>query len=331
MKGLRRRHHRGPATAASRLRVDEGFTLIEVSVAALLVVAFALGIATSFGAAFGVARGNILRQQATTVVNQEIEYARSLDWTQLAMASIDPDAPMLDSTDTKLLGSEAGFATDETLVVFASTGFVTPHRTHTIDGATYEAWRYVTHSTAGSRRFVVLVTWSDEGTAESLLSATQISEASARANDGAIVTLADGAPAPTTTTSSTTTTSTSTTTTTSTSTTTTTTTLPGLVIETMTLSISTGSESQTARVDVNYADSGGNANGAVVHGQWSTDPSETGYPFSVYQTTGGPGRAEFTHIDGHPNGTVVQFCVTDIVLSGYSYSGGTQCVSKVWE
>jgi len=328
MNALRRRRRGGSAISALR-RAEGGFTLIEVSVAAILVVAFALGIASSFGAAFGVARGNILRQQATTVVNQEVEYARSLDWTQLAMASIDPDAPMLGSTGTSLLGSEAGFGADETLVLFASTGFVTPHRTHTIDGTNYDAWRYVTHSTEGSRRFVVLVLWSDEGSSESLISATQITEVSARANDGAIVTLADGSPAPTTTTSSTTTTSTSTTTTSSTSTTTTTTTLPGLVIEKIELSFNVGSNTQTAQVYVDYA-TGGNASGAVVHGQWSTSPAESGYPFTVFQTTSGPGRATFTHVDGHPAGTTVQFCVTDIVLGGYSYTGGTQCISAVW-
>jgi hypothetical protein len=76
--------------------------------------------------------------------------------------------------------------------------------------------------------------------------------------------------------------------------------------------------------------SGGNAVGAVVVGQWSTTPPEAGYPFTVNQVTSGPGRAVFVHNDGHVVLTVVQFCVTDIVLSGYSYSGGTQCVSAVW-
>lgn len=318
------RRPRAVALCRDRASSDAGFTLIEVSVAAILMVAFSLGIATSFGAAFGVSRGNLLRQQATTVVNQELEFARSLRWDQLAMSEVDPAAPMIGTSGETLVGTEVGFAGEETLVVLPDTGLITPNRTHTLDGTSYEAWRYVTHSSGGSRRFVVFVTWSDEGSNESLLSATQISEVTARANSGSDGTLADGSPAPTTTTTSTT----STTTTTS-STTTTTTTLPGLVIDSMTLSFNLGSNQQTATVFVDYA-TGGNANGAVVHGRWSTDPAESGYPFTVYQTTSGAGRAQFIHNDGHPAGTIVQFCVTDIVLSGYSYTGGTQCVSGVW-
>jgi prepilin-type N-terminal cleavage/methylation domain-containing protein len=303
---------------------DAGFTLIEVSVAAILVVAFALAAAASFGTAFGVSRGNLLRQQATAVVSQELEYVRTLAWSELAMASVDTGAPMLGSAGTTLLGSEAGFTGEETLVVFTDTGLVTPYRTYDIDGDQYAVWRYVTHEPSGPRRFVVLVTWSNEAASDSLLSSTLITESTARGNTGAVVTLPDGSPAPTTTTSSTTTTTTTTTTPP-----TTTTTLPGLVIESLSLTLSQSQDKQTATVLVDYA-SGGNAVGAVVVGQWSTTPPEAGYPFTVNQVTSGPGRATFVHNDGHIVLTVVQFCVTDIVLSGYSYSGGTQCVSAVW-
>lgn len=311
-----------------RVSRDDGFTLIEVSVAAVLVVVFALAAATSFGTAFGISRGNILSQQASSVVSQELEYVRTLSWTELAMSSVDTSAPMLNSTGTTLLGSKAGFSGDEVLVVFDGIGLVTPYRTYYVDGTEYEVWRYMTHSPGGLRRFVVLVTWLDETSFGSLLSSTLITEVTTRGNTS-LVTLPDGSPAPTTTTSSTTTTSTTTTSTTSTSSTTTTTTLPGLVIESITLELSRAQNKQTATVLVDYA-SGGNTNGAVVTGTWSTTPDQAGYPFTVNQLTSGPGRATFVHNDGHLVGTIVQFCVTNIVLSGYSYSGGTQCVSGVW-
>jgi len=58
---------------------ESGFTLIEVSVAASLVVMFALAFATSFGVAFGATRGNLLRQQATAVVTaQEAQLKKAL-------------------------------------------------------------------------------------------------------------------------------------------------------------------------------------------------------------------------------------------------------------
>ncbi|HLE39763.1 MAG TPA: type II secretion system protein [Acidimicrobiia bacterium] len=179
---------------------ESGFTLIEVSVAASLVVMFALAFATSFGVAFGATRGNLLRQQATAVVNEEVEHVRSLAWPEVAMSSVDAAAPMLDATDTALLGSEAGFAGTEVLAVFPLTGAVHPWGTHEVDGQSYTVWRYVTHAGSGLRRFVVLVTWIGETAAETLLSSTLVSEVTARQNPGGVTTTT------TTTTTSTTTT-----------------------------------------------------------------------------------------------------------------------------
>jgi hypothetical protein len=65
-------------------------------------------------------------------------------------------------------------------------------------------------------------------------------------------------------------------------------------------------------------------------GTWSTTPTESGYPLSVQQVTSGSGRATFIHNDDHPSGTVVQFCVTGIVKTGYTYTGGIQCVTQTW-
>ncbi|HAX82232.1 MAG TPA: hypothetical protein DCY40_06680, partial [Actinobacteria bacterium] len=191
---------------------ESGFSLIEVSVAASLVVAFALAFATSFGVAFGSTRGNLLRQSATGVVNEEFEYVRALTWTELAMSSVDTTAPLLDATKQLLVGTEVGFAGTEMLAVFADTGRITPWRKYVIDAQEYQVWRYVTHAGGGMRRFVALVTWSHDGASESLLSSTLVSEVTARANPGGVATTAPGTPPTSSTTSSTTTTSTTTTT-----------------------------------------------------------------------------------------------------------------------
>jgi hypothetical protein len=163
------------------------------------------------------------------------------------------------------------------------------------------------------RRIVVLITWVDETAAETLLGSTLVSEVTARANPGGV-----------TTTTSSTTTSTSTTTTTVP-------TDPPLSIESMTLKFDFNKDKQTAEVHV-VDDSGGKLEGATVFGTWSMDPGEAGYPFSTQKTTDRRrGKAKFAHNDGHPDGSTVQFCVTDIAMTGYSYGGGTQCVSGDWE
>lgn len=316
---------------------ESGFTLVEVSVAASLVVAFALAFATSFGVAFGATRGNLLRQQAVGVLSEELEYVRAISWSELAMTEVETTAPMLDESGAELDGTSAGFAGSELLVSDAS-GVITPWRTYSRDGQEYLVWRYVTHVDGGLRRFVALVMWSEDGASESLLGSTLVSEVTGRANEGGVSTSAPGTPP----TSSPTTTSTTTTTlppTTTTSTATTTTTLPPtsttvaggtqMVIDGFTLELNRSAGKQTAGLDVRTT-TGSAVGGATVYGIWSTTPAEEGYPLVVTQDTISSGRATFVHNDGHPTGTVVQFCVTSIVKSGYYYSGGTQCVTATW-
>ena len=105
--------------------------------------------------------------------------------------------------------------------------------------------------------------------------------------------------------------------------------MPELSIESMDLVIDYGNDKQTANIFV-LDDVGANLNGATVFGFWSISPEEAGYPFGVSQNSSGPGRATFIHNDGHPDGAIVDFCVTNIVMTGFSYSGGLQCVSNPW-
>ncbi len=309
---------------------ESGFTLIEVSVAASLVVAFALAFATSFGVAFGATRGNLLRQQAIAVVGEEFEYVRALTWPELAMTSVSTAAPMLDGSGTKLQGGDLGFGAEETLTVLPLTGVVTPWRTYVLDGQDYLVWRYVTHAGGGLRRFVVLVQWSEDGASESLVSSTMVSEVTARANEpGGVGTTVPGSPSTTTSSTTTTTTLPPTTTTTSGTTTTTVPAGPELSITGFSLTLSRSAGKQTATLTV-VTGSMSVVVGATVDGVWATSPTEDGYPLSVQQTTNGSGGATFVHNDGHVTGTVVQFCVTNIAKAGYTYSGGTQCVSATW-
>ncbi len=105
--------------------------------------------------------------------------------------------------------------------------------------------------------------------------------------------------------------------------------MPELQIQLIEVVIDYGNEKQTANVFV-LDDEGDPINGATVYGEWSMSPAEAGYPFGVSLNTSGPGRATFLHNDGHDDGITVQFCVTDIVMTGFSYSGGVQCASGIW-
>jgi type II secretory pathway pseudopilin PulG len=180
-------HERGGPRRASRPCArrrdsDDGFTLIEVSVAGILAIAFIVAASAAFGSVFRVSRANELRQRATAVVGEQLEYVRSLTWTEVRMASVDTDAPMLTDARTALVGSEAGFTGNEVLTV-STAGAVTPFESYELDGTEYEVWRYVTNGPAGTRRFVVRVEWSDDGRDEALVSGTLVSEVTARANE----------------------------------------------------------------------------------------------------------------------------------------------------
>ena len=63
-----------------------------------------------------------------------------------------------------------------------------PRREYRVDDQDYVVWRYVTHSANGMRRFMVLVSWTDEGASETLLAATLVSEVLARDNSAGVTT-----------------------------------------------------------------------------------------------------------------------------------------------
>jgi type II secretory pathway pseudopilin PulG len=64
----------------SGLREPDGFTLIEVMVAASIMIILCVGVLSVFSFAVQINAGNNLREQALTVLQKEVEYYRSLKY-----------------------------------------------------------------------------------------------------------------------------------------------------------------------------------------------------------------------------------------------------------
>jgi len=143
------------------LRREEGFSLLELTVALMLVVVFMVTVAGTLRGALATSRANRFRQEATAMAMESFEHARSLGWDSLAMDEIDPYAPMIDAETGVLLSYESGLAYHEDLLVCA-TGQLPPKTVMTVEDVTYTTWTYVTRVNASLRRVVVLVTWEME-------------------------------------------------------------------------------------------------------------------------------------------------------------------------
>lgn len=165
-------------------RHDRGFTLIELAVAGLLAALLIGAIAGTLHTVIGSSRQNRLHQEATAIMVERVEEVRALAWDSLALAAIDPTAPMIDPATGFLLGSQAGLPGDEALLVCVG-GAVTPKREEAAGGVTFTSWAYVTRLTADLRRVLVRVEWESSGVPASFQSSTVISDVSA---GGAIVT-----------------------------------------------------------------------------------------------------------------------------------------------
>lgn len=97
----------------------------------------------------------------------------------------------------------------------------------------------------------------------------------------------------------------------------------------VTIEFKTGKEKSIVKVWV-VDDYGTKVSGAQVFGLFDSDP-DLGGPWPGSEVTGGDGRALMEMIRGFGEGTVVSFCVTDVVLAGYTYDGGPDCISAVWD
>lgn len=143
---------------ASRDAHDDGFTLIEALVAALVAVVILVAFAGAMTSAMRASRLTHSDQSATAIATEHLEFARSLEWEELAMTSVHVDAPHVDASGTVLVGAEVGLAGNEALVVSASGGMA-PLIEEGVDTNLFTVWRYVTEVDNGLRRVVVEVTW----------------------------------------------------------------------------------------------------------------------------------------------------------------------------
>ncbi|HEX3100986.1 MAG TPA: type II secretion system protein, partial [Pyrinomonadaceae bacterium] len=83
---------------------DDGFTLVEVLIAGAIMIILCVGILTVFSYAVKVNSGNNLRIQAQSVLQQEVEYYRSLKFVPGAETTAD----LPNHRRPELYGSSAG-------------------------------------------------------------------------------------------------------------------------------------------------------------------------------------------------------------------------------
>ena len=167
--------------ALRRVRHDDGFTLVEVSVAVLVAAILLTSLTLMLGNTIRSVRDNRAQEQATVVALGEIEFARSVDWTELALdpivAPLDPR--LLSPLDRKLVGATIGLAGDEDLVEDAA-GLIPYQSTESFDNQNFTIYQYVTEVEPELRRVVVVVEWQNGTSSHEHFTSTLISEVSAR-------------------------------------------------------------------------------------------------------------------------------------------------------
>ena len=128
----------------TRMSGDEGFTLLELSVAMLViavVIVTLVGLQISSVKTVAVARQ---RQAATALADQKIERLRSLPYTVIQSGLLQSDTP----SDTRVLSGRLIAPWNEALVVSStqSNAELAPHvQPQTLNGVTYNIATYITH------------------------------------------------------------------------------------------------------------------------------------------------------------------------------------------
>lgn len=158
---------------------DDGFSLIEATMASLIVVLLFAGFGKSMSVAFSGSHDNAVAQEATALAVEQLEFVRSLEWDEVALAEDPGAAPMVDAGAGTLRGTEAGLAADE-LIFVDDGGLVQPLLTEIVDGTPFSIHQIVSTASDDLRRVVVLVSWEIDGVVSSYLTSTLVSEASTR-------------------------------------------------------------------------------------------------------------------------------------------------------
>ncbi len=157
------------------LRNDDGFTLVEVLVALVIVVLLFVGLSTTLTVSLRNLRNTRGEQQATALAQEGVEFSRSLDWAELAMIPADYSAD-LHVTGSQFVGSSIGLSSNEALVE-SSGGLIPVYTTQTLDGQLFTVSHYVTQVSSSLRRSIVVVEWATGGIKQAHFSTTQIAEA----------------------------------------------------------------------------------------------------------------------------------------------------------
>lgn len=158
---------------------DDGFSLVEAIVATFVVIVLFAGFGRAMGTAFSGSMGNRAAQEATAVAVTQLEFVRSLAWSEIGMTHVPTGMPMVDRETYQLLADEADLDADEQLVV-GGTGLIAPMTVESVDGTSYRVWTIVSQAGTGLRRVVVLVTWEVDGGFSDYRTSTLVAEAATR-------------------------------------------------------------------------------------------------------------------------------------------------------
>ncbi len=152
---------RSARTGPERPLRDEGFTLIEVTVALAIAVVLLVGLTMTLGNTLRAVRHSRSFEQATSLAIERIEYTRSLKWENLSLAMTvqGADPLLLDPVARTLDGYALDLPAAEVLVEDPGNGWVETYRTEEFDEQEFDVNTYVTEVTPGLRRVVVVVYW----------------------------------------------------------------------------------------------------------------------------------------------------------------------------
>lgn len=159
---------------------DAGVSLVESSMALMLLALIVAWVASSIGSTGRAIADAHSQEQATQLALEGVEWARSVTWSELRLdPSTVPGDPNVHSLDRALVGANFDLASDEPLVEGGEDALIPPFYQETLDTTTFTVRSYVTDAGTGLRRVVVEVTWEVASSRRRYFASTMISELSA--------------------------------------------------------------------------------------------------------------------------------------------------------
>lgn len=171
--------------ARCRVADEDGFTIIEASIAMLIVAMMFTALSAGLISGLRATRDARLFQQATAIGEEAVESARDLSYDTLVMSSSDPafaSDPRIQA-GPKFDPDQAGPLVSEPIVASSSGGAIVPHiTTEEVVNTTFTISRYVTwvdNAIQGGpaqsyKRMVVMIEWDVVGDTNSYVTSTFI-------------------------------------------------------------------------------------------------------------------------------------------------------------